>query len=280
LEPVLSKIATPQDQQAVITSGLGRVELELINSFNAPLFWTIRRDNGAVGYRNGTAFFLDAGQGLFGVTANHVVDGWKRCCLEQDAGSLHLSGHRELLAIDWDERVIDADAAIDIATFALTAAEVQLLGKTILTGAQKSWPPRPPPQNCMLYYCGFPGVGTRPHPRGGPLFGAVPGMGIATSVSEKSISIQLEREYLVPLLGGGVPPENFDFGGISGGPVIKVVETSIRTYALAGIIYQGPNTTEDPDQAIAGFDVICARHAHYLLPDGHLDRERWRFVSL
>ena len=112
------------------------------------------------------------------------------------------------------------------------------------------------------------------------MFGAVPGMGIATSVNEKCISIQLEREYLVPLLGGGVPPENFNFGGISGGPVIKVVETSIRTYALAGIIYQGPNTTADPDQAIAGFDVISACHAHYLLPDGRLDRDRWRFVNL
>jgi hypothetical protein len=105
-------------------------------------------------------------------------------------------------------------------------------------------------------------------------------MGIATSVSEKSISIQIEREYLVPLLGGGVPPENFDFGGVSGGPVIKIVETSIRTYALAGIIYQGPNTAEDPDQAIPDFELISARHAHYLRPDGRLDRDRWRFVNL
>jgi hypothetical protein len=280
LEPDLPKIATPQDQQAVITSGLGRIELELINSFNAPLFWTIRRNYGAVGYRNGTAFFLDAGEGPFGVTASHVIDGWKRSCAEQEAGPLHLSGHRELLAIDWNERVIDADTAIDIATFAVTEDEIRLLGKTILTGAQKIWPPHPPPKNCILYYCGFPGVGTRSHPRGGPLFGAVPGMGIATSVSDKSISIQLEREYLVPLLGGGVPPENFDFGGISGGPVIKIVETSIRTYALAGIIYQGPNKAQDPDQAIPNFEVIGARHAHYLLSDARLDRDRWRFVNL
>jgi hypothetical protein len=280
LEPALSKIATPQDQQAVITSGLGRAELELINSFNVPLFWGIRKDSGAIGYRNGTAFFLNAGQRPFGVTATHVIEGWKRSCLEQEAGPLYLSGHRELLTIDWDARVIDADASIDIATFAVTEDEVRQLGKTILTGAQKIWPPRPPPENCILYYCGFPGVGTRPHPRGGPLFGAVPGMGIATSVSHKSISIQLEREYLVPLLGSGVPPVNFDFGGISGGPVIKIVETSIRTYALAGIIYQGPNTADDPDQAIKGFDVICARHAHYLLPDGRLDRTRWRFLNL
>jgi hypothetical protein len=276
----LSKIATPDDQRAVLASGLGEYELHLINSFNVPVFWTVRKENGTISYRNGTAFFLNAGQGPFGVTASHVIDGWRRSCKEQEAGALHLSGHRNLLSIDWTARVIDEDADIDIATFAITEDEVGILGKTILTGAQKVWPPRPPPENCILYYCGFPGVGVRPHPHGGPLFGAVPGMGIPTSVSEKNISILLEREYLVPMLGGGVPPENFNFGGISGGPVIKIVETSIRTYALAGIIHQGPNIAIDPDLAIAGFELISARHAHFILADARLDRTRWQSVNL
>ena len=235
----MPKIATPQDQRAVLDSGIGKIELELINSFNLPLFWMIPNADGTARYRNGTSFFLNTGSRLFGVTASHVIEGWRRSCVEQGAGTLHLSGQRELLPIDWDACVMDDDPEIDIATFTITEDEVRLLGKTILTGAQKVWPPRRPPMNCILCYCGFPGVGTRHHPKGGPLFGGVPGMGIATSVSEKSISIQLERQYLIPLLGGGVPPENFNFGGISGGPIIKIVETEIgiRTYALAGILY-------------------------------------------
>jgi hypothetical protein len=278
----LSKIATPRDQRAVLDSGLGKFELELISTFNLPLFWMVPNEDGTARYRNGTAFFLNAGARLFGVTASHVIEGWKRSCAERGTCPLHLSGHREVLPIDLHPRVIDDDPEIDIATFAVTEEEVRLLGKTVLTGAQKVWPPRRPPRDCILYYCGFPGVGTRHHPRGGPLFGALPGMGIATSVSEKSISIQLERQYLVPVLAGGVPPENFDFGGISGGPVIKIVETDtgIRTYALAGIIYQGPNTADDPDQAIAGFEVIRARHADFLLADGRLDRARWSALRL
>jgi hypothetical protein len=278
-EPFLPKIATTEDLLAVVNSGLGKFELGLINSFNVPIFWMVPRADGTPGYRNGTAFFLNAGERPLGVTASHVIDGWKRCCVEQAAGALHLAGHRDLLQIDWPARVIDDDPDIDIATFAVTEDEVRLLGKNILTGAQKLWPPRPPPKDCVLYYCGFPGIGTRSHPQGGPLFGALPGMGIATSVSEKSISIQLEREYLVPLLGGGIPPENFNFGGISGGPVIKIVETGIRTYALAGVLYQGPNTAADPEQAISGFELISARQAHFLLPDGRLDRARWRALN-
>jgi len=275
----MAKIVTPEEQKAIISSGLGKYELQLVNSFNAPLFWTIRKEDGTLGFRNGTAFFLNAGQRPFGVTAWHVVEGWKRSRAEQGGERLQLAGDQNSLAIDWAARVIDEDPAIDIATFFLTDDEVKSLGKTVMTGAQKRWPPQPPPKDCVLYYCGFPAVGTRQHPLGGPLFGALPGMGTATSVSDKRISILLEREYLVPLLGGGIPPENFDFGGVSGGPVIKIVETSIRSYALAGIVYQGPNTTNDPDQAIPGFELISARHAHFILPDGRLDLARWRSLD-
>jgi hypothetical protein len=273
------KIVTAEELQAILSSGLGKYELHLFNSFNVPLFWTVLKHGTT--YRNGTAFFLNAGQGPFGVTASHVIDGWHRSRAQEGASSLCLMGHRELLEIDWSARVIDQDADLDIATFSMTEDEVvTILEKLVLTGAQKVWPPRPPPENCVLYYCGFPGVGTRQHPKGGPLFGALPGMGIATCVNDKTISILLEREYLVPLLGGGIPPENFNFGGISGGPVIKIVETSIRTYELAGVIFQGPNTSDDPEQAIPGFELIGARHAHFILPDGRLDRARWHSLNL
>lgn len=53
--------------------GLGEAELELVGSFCAPLYWvTGRMPDGSPIARNGTAFFLNAGQGVFGVTACHV----------------------------------------------------------------------------------------------------------------------------------------------------------------------------------------------------------------
>jgi hypothetical protein len=59
---------------------------------------------------------------------------------------MHLAGHRDFLEMDWAARVIDDDLEIDIATFAISEQEVQLLGKIIMTGAQKICPPRPPPR--------------------------------------------------------------------------------------------------------------------------------------
>jgi hypothetical protein len=40
-----------------------------------------------------------------------------------------------------------------------------------------------------------------------------------------------------------------------GGPMLYVVETSsgLRLNALAGVIYAGPNTSSDPNEAIPGF---------------------------
>jgi hypothetical protein len=57
------------EAKAIIGGGLGRAELELVTSFCAPIFWAVRDGLHSVRSRNGTAFFLDAGEGLFAVTA-------------------------------------------------------------------------------------------------------------------------------------------------------------------------------------------------------------------
>src|SRR5882757_5503562 len=173
------------------------------------------------------------------------------------------------------QRVIDMDAAIDIATFQVAESEVKTIGKTVLTGAQKNWPPGKPPVNCGIYFAGFPGVSTIELSPDKVSFGAMGGGGIATSVSEKDVSSQIEREYLTSYFGEGIPPENYNFGGLSGGPMFAVVESTLRSWALVGVVYQGPNTSLDTNEAIPGLEVIRARRPHFILPDGRLDRARW-----
>jgi hypothetical protein len=85
-----------EEGKAIIQGGLGRYELELVTSFCAPLYWAVRDAASSMRSRNGTAFFLDAGQGLFGVTACHVIDGWQASRASEDAGPL-----RALEALDW-----------------------------------------------------------------------------------------------------------------------------------------------------------------------------------
>ena len=73
---------------------------------------------------------------------------------------------------------------------------------------------------------------------------------------------------------------HFDFRGISGGPMLAVVETDkLRSWVLAGVIYEGPNPSDDPEQAIAGLEIIKARRAHFILPDGRLDIPRWEALG-
>jgi hypothetical protein len=266
--------------RALIRGGLGKYELELVASFCAPLAWTVRNRDGGSHSRNGTTFFLDAGEGIFAITAYHVIEGWRQSLEVQDAGPLRVAGNGYSVQLDWDARIIDAHSGIDIATYRISREEVGALGKNVLTGFQRQWPPDPPVERCDIYYCGYPGVGKRTYLPHETIFGAAAGYGEASSVSEKDISTLIERNRLIPLLGSGVHPENFNFGGISGGIMLMIMQNRLRSWALAGGIYQGQNTSENHGEAIAGLEIIKARRAHFIYPDGRLDTGRWHMVSL
>jgi hypothetical protein len=166
--------------------------------------------------------------------------------------------------------IIDSNDKLDIATFRIAPEEVTSLGKSVLTGYQRRWPPSPPQQDRGLYFGGFPNAETLWLSPGEILFGAAPGHGAASSISETDVSILIDREQLIPLLGAGIPPENYCFSGMSGGPVLAVIEHGgLRSWSLAGIIYEGP----------AGLEIIKARCARFVLPDGKLDIARWRVSS-
>ena len=270
-----------EEGRALIHGGLGKYELELVISFCAPLAWNVRSQNGDIHSRNGTAFFLDAGEGVFAVTACHVIEGWRKSREIEDAGPLRVAGNGYSVQLDWEASIIDADSDIDIATFRIKPEEVKALGKNVLQRDFRSSGRLSRPWNNAAYTI----VAIRElvrdiHRNVKVNFGASSHHGIASSVSEKDVSTLIEREHLMPLLGHGIPPENFDFGGISGGAVLMVMQDQLRSWALAGMIYQGPNTSENPDEAIAGLEIIKARRAHFLLPNGRLDTGRWHTVSL
>jgi hypothetical protein len=263
---------------AVIRGGLGKAELEFIGSLTAPLFWILRdSSSGHEMVKNGSLFFLDAGKGAFAVTASHVVTE----CLNDTKSPMFvqcmIGGHGKVAhAFNLGDRIIDAHRDIDIATLRFRPAEVEALGRTVLTGVQKMWPPRLAEVDGDVTYCGFPGNGRRWLAPRQISFGCVPMAGIATSTRETSISIQIEREKMMRVLGDEDMPVNFDFGGMSGGPVLAIVETgTIRSWKPAGVIIEGPNPSVDPAESILGLEIIRARPVHFINPDGTLDIARW-----
>jgi hypothetical protein len=276
---MLKLVTTEQEARAIMAAGLGKAELEFAASVTAPLYWVVREPDKPYRARNGSAFFLDAGNGQFGVTANHVIEGWRRDRADVKTATPLQLGHDLILDLDGKNSVIAAHSDLDIATFRITPSEIASINKTCLTGYQKTWPPSPPTQDRGIYYSGFPSVGNLWLSPNAISFAAAAGGGIASSVSETDVSTLIERQHLIDVLGLGFPPENFDFRGMSGGPMLTVVETtSIRSWALAGVIYQGPNPADDETEAVPGLEIIKARRAHFILPDGQLDLRRWHDI--
>lgn len=86
----------------------------------------------------------------------------------------------------------------------------------------------------------------------------------------------MERDYLEPTLGEGIPPENYDYRGLSGGPMLyNILQGGILVDALAGVICLGSNTSEDPNKSIPGFVLFRARPAMYIRSDGFLEHDLW-----
>lgn len=258
-----------------MAAGLGKAELEFVTSVTAPLYWVLREGDKKYRVRNGSVFFLNAGNGPFAVTAHRVTDGWKQ---DREQGNVVLLQIGHDLRIDFDGKnsIIATHPVLDIATFRVTSGEIASIKKTVLTGCQSNWPPRAPQQDRGVYFSGFPSVGNIWLSPNEISFGASSGGGVASSDSERDVSSLVERQNLIDVMGHGLPPENYDFRGMSGGPMLMVIETgTLRSWALAGVIYERPNPSPDEAQAIAGLEIIKARRAHLILSDGQLDIRRW-----
>jgi hypothetical protein len=230
--------------------------LKLAASYVQPIFWL----TGPVGtglMRNGTTFFLDAGRGVFGVTAGHVLDAYRRH-MGGNPGVCHVG--MQGLTLDLEKRLIGRGRTVDIATYRIESGEVGRLGATIRR--EPSWPPQRPRSDRSVFYAGYPGqerklVGERRIEWG--LYGAA---GTSTAVNEDSIVCQMERENAVQTLGVPIPEVGYDVGGLSGAPLFAFWESTMVYWKLAGVIYEGGGEM---------FEHVRAAHADRIKADGTIE---------
>ncbi|MGA2494842.1 MAG: hypothetical protein ABSF67_18190 [Roseiarcus sp.] len=280
-DPELLTAEEKAEAVRLVMDGLGRAELEVAGSYPSPLVWTVEDGRGSKRMKGGTVFFLDTGAATFAVTAAHVVQEFFN---DSKFPNVHCSiacDGKQPLRIPLGDRLIDASPAIDIATFAISLEEIKYLNRGVLRGHVREWPPKAAQVDGPATYCGFPGIGRRPTEQG-VVFGAVPMAGMVSSSHETMTSILIERERLVRMLGDGDMPENFNFGGMSGGPLLAIIQAEVmRTWRPAGVIIQGPNPGDSPDQdAIPGLEIIRARPIHFIKADGYLDLDRWEQANI
>ena len=114
-------------------AGLGKAELETVRAYPSPLVCTVNDQHGVKWMKGGTLFFLDTGTRTFAVTAAHVLQEYRDDSKYPDVhASIACNGKRPL-RISFGDRVIDANAEIDIATFDVLPDEIDYSGMTVLS---------------------------------------------------------------------------------------------------------------------------------------------------
>lgn len=208
--------------------------LKIAARYALPIFW----GSGGDVAHNGTAFVLNTGEKVFGVTAAHVYHEYVK---DFEAGNTAICQFGEL-EIPLQQRLISIGKrdSIDIATIELTASEVRRLSDRVLTGDHSTWPPGAPAIGQAAVVAGYPGVERIRRDRFDYSFGTACFNTPVSSVSEHQFVCVLERKEWIDVFGKGLPPENFNLAGISGAPVLTLIQTEsgLAVWRLAGIAYQ------------------------------------------
>ena len=252
------------DAEKHLSGPLGAELLKTVSRYVIPVFWIVRNADGKESVpTNGTAFVVDAGRGPFFVTANHVYEGYLAArarypmvapvILTQSYGGTPGAP----LRFKFEERLIAQLKDPDIATFRITPRECELLRTEIVT----SWPPLIPKIGQAVAFAGFPGH-QREHIEPFALsFVVYPCLAVATSVNERHISCQFEREFAHEAQIFPLPPARFMTGGMSGGPMFTIVDPEDpSSWRLGGVIALGS----------PAFDILRACPLDRLQPDGKI----------
>ena len=209
--------------------------LRIANSYSLPIFWG-KSETGISS--NGTAFVLDTGEKIFVVTAAHVY----RSYLEQKKNMGVEFCQLSKINFDMETRLISVPTTkeIDIATFEIGRHEIERLGANVLHGSNNSWPPPRPKENNMVVVSGFPGLERLRKDDDCYSFGFYCFNTPVNSISSRHFGCSLDRRFWIDSLGKGLPPPNYDMGGISGAPAIALLksEGGVVSWRLAGIVYE------------------------------------------
>lgn len=242
-----------EEAKKLAAGSYARTLLENLATYVTPISWTIRVDGDILKLTNGTAFFAKTPRAIFGVTADHVVDGFLAAKAANPRTICHLLDNEFAL----DAAVMSRGRTADIATFKISETIVAKLGKQFTP-----WPPMVPQAGKGIMYAGFPGAERLQVARREFSFGLHGAVSIAHSIDEEKITTVVDHSSIVDAIGHGLPPECYDIGGMSGGPMLTVVDAGLISWRLAGVITDG----------LAMADILYATRADCIDDDGNVMR--------
>lgn len=238
----------------------GKTLLENMMNYVTTITWGEVSDGEYHVFNNGSGFLLNLGAETILVTAAHVYEGY----LEAKKINPKLRNAVGDLPFNLEERLIDSlgSKVLDIATFQILDVEIPKLGKHVCYGAV-DWPPAAVIEDQSIFFGGYPGVERF---KVGPQaydFGLYVALTPVSSSSERHFACSFERGNWLDTIGKGLPPLDFDMGGMSGGPafLFKESDGELISWDLIGVLYNATNSMGE---------IVLFHHAKYIKPDGFL----------
>ncbi len=222
----------------------------------APFLWRERNKKGDLKIRNGTAFFFESEGRTFMVTADHVFAAYLEA--RSISGSITRCQIGNL-RLDPEDRLIARCSALDIATFQISPEEI---GKTAFEHRfPMSFNPMLPQTGKGVFFAGFPLLARRQLSEREIENGIFTALTVADNVTGREISGHFDRERQVDKPGLPTAPEGYDIAGVSGAPLVTMVDSANLCYWRLGGVMTGFSTA---------FEIFYATRADFILPDGTL----------
>lgn len=227
-----------------------------ISASIGPFLWRERNESGDVKIRNGTVFFFQSERGSFMVTANHVFSAYLEARSKFGKFSRCQIGN---LRLDPEDRLVAGSAPLDIAVFAILPDEI---AKTAYEEKfAMSYNPMPPQNGKGVFFAGFPGVARRQLNDREVEHGIFTALTVADNVTDTEISGHFDRAHQVDKPGRPSAPEGYDIGGVSGAPLVTIVDSESLCYWRLGGVMTAFNTA---------YEIFYATRADFIMPDGTL----------
>jgi hypothetical protein len=246
----------PSQEEAIeLTRGpYAEIVAKTIAASITPFLWCEPEVHGGLKVRNGTAFFV-FGNRTFLVTADHVFAGYLDARRQFGAVTRCQLGN---VAFDPEQRLIARSSSLDIATFQISSEEIR---RTHPGRWAMSFDPMVPEKGKGIIFAGFPSAARTRLSERAIENGIFDALTVAENITERQISGNFERERQVDAPYRPSAPPGYDLAGVSGAPLVTVVDSAhLHYWRLGGVL----------TEFSVNLEIFYATRADFILPDGTL----------
>jgi hypothetical protein len=221
-------------------------------SFCAPFYWSATVDGDLRILHNGTISYVNTGTQFLGITANHVYQAYLNDRQQYPDIECQFGGS----TIYPEKYLVNRNPKMDLATFRCPEVFVAAGHKTHHEPLQ--WPPDTVRKGELVLYGGYPASLREMRP-GEADFAFQSFTWALTDVTDRHIVMYIDFANL-HWPGHSRVRINESLGGISGGPIFRLIEEPVTRFELVGFILEYLVKTE----------TVRGRHASNVLPDGRI----------